>query len=131
MRKKMGEVEGMSRRSRLMQIFTMVVAIGLAGGAQAFAATHIGHSHRSHRRHHNSRRAAGPVVMYHAALLEDADTGRVLYANNPNLTWPPASMAKMMLLLVANDQIAAGRVSYNTPVRISYRSAMTRGSRLG
>src|ERR1019366_6498092 len=73
----------------------------------------------------------GPVVRYHAALLEDADTGRILYASNPNLIWPPASMAKMMLLLVANDQIADGRVSYTTPVRISERSALTRGSRLG
>jgi D-alanyl-D-alanine carboxypeptidase (penicillin-binding protein 5/6) len=71
------------------------------------------------------------MVPYHAALLEDADTGRVLYANNPNLIWPPASMAKMMLLLVANEQIAAGRVSYNTPVRISQRAALTHGSRLG
>jgi D-alanyl-D-alanine carboxypeptidase (penicillin-binding protein 5/6) len=69
--------------------------------------------------------------MYHAALLEDADSGRILYADNPNLVWPPASMAKMMLLLVASDQIAAGRVSFNTPVRISEVSAMTHGSRLG
>jgi serine-type D-Ala-D-Ala carboxypeptidase (penicillin-binding protein 5/6) len=125
----MGEVEGMFKWSRLMQIFTMVAAIAMMGEAPTFAATHTGHSRRSH--HHHSRRASGPVTMYHAALLEDADTGRVLYANNPNLTWPPASMAKMMLLLVANDQIATGRVSYNTPVRISNRSAMTRGSRLG
>src|SRR5258708_4718132 len=69
--------------------------------------------------------------MYHAALLEDADTGRILYASNPNLQWPPASMAKMMLLLVANEQIAAGRGSYITPVRISARSAMTHRARLG
>src|ERR1700680_3857149 len=102
----MGEVEGMFKWSRLMQIFTMVAAIAMMGEAPTFAATHTGHSRRSH--HHHSRRASGPVTMYHAALLEDADTGRVLYANNPNLTWPPASMAKMMLLLGANDQIAAG-----------------------
>lgn len=69
--------------------------------------------------------------MYHAALLEDADTGRVLYAVNPNLSWPPASMAKMMLLLVTTEAIKSGRLSYNTPVRISRHSALTGGSRLG
>ncbi|MGD0288446.1 MAG: D-alanyl-D-alanine carboxypeptidase family protein [Candidatus Binataceae bacterium] len=119
----------MPRWHRLIQIFTVVAAISLAHGAPALAATHA-HPLHLHSRHH-SRRAAGPVVRYHAALLEDADTGRILYASNPNLIWPPASMAKMMLLLVANDQIADGRVSYTTPVRISERSALTRGSRLG
>ena len=125
----MVEVEEMPRWHRLIQIFTVVAAISLAHGAPALAATHA-HPLHSHSRHH-SRQAAGPVVRYHAALLEDADTGRILYASNPNLIWPPASMAKMMLLLVANDQIADGRVSYTTPVRISERSALTRGSRLG
>jgi len=100
----------------------------MADRSPAFAAAHTPHRHRAH---HYSRRAAGPVVPYHAALLEDADTGRILYADNPNLIWPPASMAKMTLLLVASDEVAAGRVSYNTPVRISERSAMTHGSRLG
>ena len=125
----MVEVEEMPRWHRMIRIFTVVAAISLAHGAPALAATHA-HPFHSHSRHH-SRQAAGPVVRYHAALLEDADTGRILYASNPNLIWPPASMAKMMLLLVANDQIADGRVSYTTPVRISERSALTRGSRLG
>ena len=71
------------------------------------------------------------VTPRHAALLEDADTGRILYAENPTLAWPPASMAKMMMLLVAEDQIHAGHFSYNTPVTISEHSATTGGSRLG
>lgn len=61
----------------------------------------------------------------------DADSGRILYAENERLQWPPASMAKMMLLAVAEDQIRAGRFSYNDPVRISQRAANTSGSHLG
>lgn len=64
-------------------------------------------------------------------LLEDADSGTVLYAQNPSIQWPPASMAKMMLLLVAEDQIRAGRFAPTDPVRISERAAATSGSRLG
>jgi D-alanyl-D-alanine carboxypeptidase (penicillin-binding protein 5/6) len=61
----------------------------------------------------------------------DADHGAILYADNPDMQWPPASMAKMMLLAVAEDQIRLGRVSYHDPVRISARAAFTGGSRLG
>ncbi len=69
--------------------------------------------------------------MYHAVLLMDADSGKVLYAQNATMQWPPASMAKMMLLAVAEDQIRAGRVSYSDPVRISERAATTGGSHIG
>ncbi len=69
--------------------------------------------------------------MYKGALLEDADSGRVLMAYNADMEWPPASMAKMMNLLVAQEQINAGRFSGNDPVRISERVAHTGGTRLG
>jgi D-alanyl-D-alanine carboxypeptidase (penicillin-binding protein 5/6) len=137
----MVELEGMPAWYRRIRILVVIAAaVVVAGVAQpAYSMGETGtagqssskvHHRRSHS-HQHIRRAAAPVVMYHAALLEDADTGRILYADNPNLVWPPASMAKMMLLLVASDQIAAGRVSFNTPVRISEVSAMTHGSRLG
>ncbi len=52
-------------------------------------------------------------------------------AYNADMEWPPASMAKMMNLLVAQEQINAGRFSGNDPVRISERAAHTGGSRVG
>lgn len=134
----MVEVEGMPSWCRLKMILMAIASlIVVADVTPGYAASNASHTtlassrvhHRRSRQH--SRRSSAPVVMYHAALLEDADTGRILYADNPDLVWPPASMAKMMLLLVASDQIAAGKVSYNTPVRISEVSATTHGSRLG
>lgn len=83
---------------------------------------------------HRARRTAHRVYrgpLYHGALLEDADTGKVLFQTNAQMEWPPASMAKMMLVLVAEDQIDAHRFSLNDPVRISERAAMTGGTRLG
>jgi serine-type D-Ala-D-Ala carboxypeptidase (penicillin-binding protein 5/6) len=81
--------------------------------------------------HHKHHAAATPAPLFHGALLEDADTGKVLTATNADMEWPPASMAKMMLILVAEDQINAGRFALNDPVRISERAAQTGGSRLG
>ncbi len=85
--------------------------------------------HHAHRSHRGLSRVA--AVPFRAALLEDADTGEVLHASAEHETWPPASMAKMMLLLVAEDQIRAGRFSLNDPVRVSSVAAYTGGSRLG
>jgi D-alanyl-D-alanine carboxypeptidase (penicillin-binding protein 5/6) len=94
--------------------------------SSARAATH--HRHAKAMKH---SRASGPIPFYRAALLEDADTGKVLFEDNADMAWPPASMAKMMLLLVASEQIKSGRFNINDPVRVSERSAHTGGSRVG
>jgi serine-type D-Ala-D-Ala carboxypeptidase (penicillin-binding protein 5/6) len=85
--------------------------------------------HKTTHSKHVARTPAGP--LYKGALLEDADSGRVLMAYNADMEWPPASMAKMMDLLVAQEQINAGRFNGNDPVRISERAAHTGGSRVG
>ncbi len=85
--------------------------------------------HRSHAARTSVRLRGGP--LYKGAILEDADSGKVLYEYNSDMQWPPASMAKMMLLLVAEEQIKAGRFNLEDPVRVSERSAHTGGSRLG
>ena len=103
-----------------------LAAIFILSAAEVAAASR-GPRHRRHS--HHIHRAAAP--LFHAMLLEDADSGSVLYAQNPSIEWPPASMAKMMLLLVAADQIRAGRFGSNDPVRVSERAATTGGSRLG
>jgi serine-type D-Ala-D-Ala carboxypeptidase (penicillin-binding protein 5/6) len=122
------------RRFCASWVFAAVIIFPHASPAMA-----MGH----HRRHYYHRRFAhrslrpvahrslGPVPLFHAALVEEADSGNILYSYNPTLQWPPASMAKMMLLLVAEDQIKAGRVTLNDPVRISERAALTQGSHLG
>jgi serine-type D-Ala-D-Ala carboxypeptidase (penicillin-binding protein 5/6) len=116
---------------RLGVIF--LIAAGILTEITSSAGAAIRYHHHYYHRHRRELRTVHyvAVIPRHAALLEDADTGRILYAENPNLAWPPASMAKMMMLLVAEDQIAAGHFSYNTPVTVSEVAATTGGSRLG
>jgi D-alanyl-D-alanine carboxypeptidase (penicillin-binding protein 5/6) len=116
---------GWWRKWRLLVTTALIVACvdALLPAAPASAA------HRVRRR--ATHRVRKPVPLYRGAVLEDADTGAVLYELNPDMQWPPASMAKMMLLLVATEQIKAGRVSINAPVLISERAATTGGTRLG
>ena len=113
-------------RSRWVAILFLGAILCLASGPPARAATH-----RRHLKAIKSFKAKGPIPFYRAALLEDADTGKVLLEDNADMQWPPASMAKMMLLLVATEQIKAGRFSLDDPVRVSERSAHTGGSRVG
>jgi len=114
----------LGRWATIFFISTVFCAASL-GATPAFAANH--HRHLKGVAKH----ARGPIPFYRAALLEDADTGKVLFEDNADMAWPPASMAKMMLLLVASEQIKSGRFSVNDPVRVSERAAHTGGSRVG
>jgi len=126
-------IEGLLRREwrstfRAVTIFFLVAISGLAplNATPAYAARH-----RRVGRGIRHAKPRGNIALYRAELLEDADTGRVLYEENADMEWPPASMAKMMLLLCAYEQVKLGRFSLNDPVRISERSAHTGGSRVG
>src|ERR1700722_18955542 len=103
-------------------------AVILAAAAPARANYRPHPKHAVSRRHRQIRIG---TVAYHALLLEDADTGRIIYDYNGGIQWPPASMAKMMLLMVAEDEIKAGRFSLNSPVTISANAAYVGGSHLG
>ena len=105
----------------------------ILSAAVVFAASSAGATAQSRRHKAHTKRAGSSIAppLYKGALLEDADSGRVLMAYNADMEWPPASMAKMMNLLVAQEQINAGRFNGNDPVRISERSAHTGGSRVG
>jgi D-alanyl-D-alanine carboxypeptidase (penicillin-binding protein 5/6) len=115
----------MMRRGAVMLVAALMLETFSSTPALASKRTR----HHSHAAHSLVRARGGP--LYKGAILEDADSGKVLYENNSDMEWPPASMAKMMLLLVAEEQIKAGRFTTQDPVRVSERSAHTGGSRLG
>lgn len=71
-----------------------------------------------------------PSGPYQSALLLDAETGQVLYQKDAAKPWPPASMVKMMVALVALEAVQAGEVRLDQPVRASLLAARTGGSRV-
>jgi len=68
-----------------------------------------------------------PGKDFQSMLLADADTGQLLLAENINKQWPTASLAKMMVGLLAMEDLERGRVSLQTPVVISSRASHARG----
>ena len=65
-----------------------------------------------------------------AAFLMEARTGDVLYEKNSRAPLPPASMVKMMVLLLVMEQVAGGDVTFEGPVRVSARASRMGGSQV-
>lgn len=63
-------------------------------------------------------------------ILIEQDTGKVLYENNSDQPLPPASMTKMMTLLLVAEALEEGRVSINDTVIVSEHAASMGGSQI-
>jgi D-alanyl-D-alanine carboxypeptidase (penicillin-binding protein 5/6) len=68
--------------------------------------------------------AAAPELKLEAeaAILINADTGKILFEKNADLLLPPASMTKMMTEYLVYEAIENGEISWDTPVKISDRA---------
>lgn len=67
---------------------------------------------------------------YTAAYVIDANSGRVLFAENEHQPLPTASMAKMMTLLLTLEAIKNGELTMGTPVTISAKASEMGGSQV-
>ncbi len=67
---------------------------------------------------------------YVSALLMEADTGRVLFEQEPHKQWPPASLTKMMLMLLVMEKIKQGAISLKDPVEASALASKIGGSQV-
>ena len=69
--------------------------------------------------------SAGPV------LLLDADSGRVLYAEEQDDQWFPASITKIMTAYLAFEALKAGRLKLDDTVTVSEKAHIQPPSKLG
>lgn len=71
---------------------------------------------------------AEPSLSAKSAVLVSADTGEVLYTLNENEAMPPASITKIMTLLLTMEAIESGVVFYDDIVTASARAKEMGGS---
>ena len=81
-----------------------------------------------HFRHHV--RAHGYTPPF-AAMVVDANSGRVLYAKNENQLRHPASLTKVMTLYLLFEQMEKGRFSLESNLKVSAHGAAQQPSKLG
>ena len=67
----------------------------------------------------------------YASIVMDADTGLILHQSNPDKKLHPASLTKVMTLLMVFEAIDQGRLGLNDRIRISKHAAGMAPSKLG
>jgi D-alanyl-D-alanine carboxypeptidase len=67
--------------------------------------------------------AAGGAAAATPALVVDADSGKVLYAERATDPWFPASITKLMTVYVALDAVRQGKLSMETLLTVSENAA--------
>ena len=79
-----------------------------------------------HFRHH-----AGAYQPPYAAMVVDANSGKVLYARNENELRHPASLTKVMTLYLLFEQLERGKLTMESELKISAHAASQQPSKLG
>ena len=96
---------------RIFAVFlTLALTLGLAPSARAVP--------------------AGPELSCPSAILVERDTGEVLYEKDPRQKLEPASVTKIMTLLLVLEAVDSGRLSLSDPVTVSANAAGMGGSQV-
>ena len=100
------------RRNR-KALLSAALALSLLGSACVFPAA-----------------AASPAVDAGSAVLMEKETGTVLYQENGDVQREPASVTKVMTLLLILEAVDAGRLSYDDSIPVSAAAAGMGGSQV-
>ncbi|NCB63671.1 MAG: D-alanyl-D-alanine carboxypeptidase [Clostridia bacterium] len=74
--------------------------------------------------------AGAPAVECGSAVLMEKETGRVLFEQNPHDKLEPASVTKVMTLLLVMEAIDSGRIKLDDMVTVSAHAASMGGSQV-
>ena len=119
-------VSATALRGRVLSAFVLggIAAAGLVLGSSSAEARS---RHKQHKRPHASTGYTPPF----AAMVVDANTGRVLYADHANDLRHPASVTKVMTLYMLFEQLEKGAYSLDDEITISSHAASMAPSKLG
>ena len=73
---------------------------------------------------------ASSAGTYAGAIVLDAESGRVLFEENADVSNPPASMTKLMTFAVLHDKLADGSMTLQTPVHVNREDARMGGTQV-
>ena len=120
----------MMTRDRCSNRVNLVSAISVLAFTFAFAALSPAQARHYHR-HGHARHAYAPYTPPYAAMVVDANTGRVLHAVNENEPRHPASITKVMTLYMLFEQLERGKMNLDTQLSVSAHAASMAPTKLG
>ena len=86
---------------------------------------------RGRKKHHKRHHSGATYTPPYAAMVVDANSGRVLFADQENALRHPASVTKVMTLYMLFEQLEKGRFSLEDEIEISRHAASMAPSKLG
>lgn len=107
------------------------VAIGLGVVLVASSLVSSAEARSRHRKHAVRHVAANTYSPPFAAMVVDANSGKVLYSVNENALRHPASLTKVMTLYMLFEQLERGRIRLDTEIPISSHAASMPPTKLG
>jgi D-alanyl-D-alanine carboxypeptidase len=104
--------------------------LGLATVSVALALSVDSADARRHRRHHRSeaRQSYNPAF---ASIIVDANSGAVLYSNNPDAPRHPASLTKIMTLYLLFERLESGKLTLDSEMEVSEHASQQSPTKLG
>ncbi len=111
-------------RIHLKRILSAILSAALLAGALTLPVGAVGGSPTG------GTPAPGFTLSCKSAVLMEASTGQVLYGQNPTEAMPPASVTKIMTLLLVMEAMKEGRLTWEDTVTASARAASMGGSQI-
>ncbi|MBU8916313.1 D-alanyl-D-alanine carboxypeptidase family protein [Neobacillus sp. 114] len=108
-------------KRRLVYLIVMLFMFTSLGGPHAFAAE---------EKKAEEKQGTEIVTGVRSAILMERDTGEILYDQNGNEKLPPASMTKIMTMLLIMDEIDKGKLKWDEKIRTSEYAASMGGSQI-
>lgn len=71
-----------------------------------------------------------PSPCYQAAILMEASTGHILHEEHAHKKRPPASLVKMMLMLLVVENVEAGHIGWTDSVKVSAAASRIGGAQV-
>jgi len=96
----------------------------------AFASPRTGDARTVARRASSEGAAAASADLYRSAIVVDADSGAVLFEKDAHRQNPPASMTKMMLMLIVAERVRDGSLRWDDPITTSAWASKVGGSQV-
>jgi serine-type D-Ala-D-Ala carboxypeptidase (penicillin-binding protein 5/6) len=104
------------RMKRIVSLIVISFLLTSVWGPSAFAA--------------EEKKNADIVNNVKSAILIERDTGKVLFEQNSNEKLPPASMTKIMTMLLIMEAIDKGKLTWDEKIRASEYAASMGGSQI-
>ena len=121
------------RRLRVLSMFCAVVAAVLFTASTSALARHRAHTrHNPVNSEEGAESASGSKLSapYVTACVMEPASGRVIFDQDMHKPWPPASMTKMMLMLIVAEKLHDGSLKLTDQVSTSALASKIGGSQV-